>query len=180
MQVKDRLHSLYLTHLSKPAADRSIYRAICQHRVRRILELGIGTGQRTARMIQLAARFHPLTSVEYVGLDLFESRSAGDGPGMSLRMAYRLLGQTGARVRLIPGDLYAGLMRTANALGQFDLVVSSARQDPLAWFYVPQLLHAQTQVFREQTAGGGGVSMRSVPADEIRALATASVLGRAA
>lgn len=180
MEAKDRLHSLFLSYLSRPATDRPLYRAIAQYRVHRIIELGVGTGQRAVRMIQLAALFHPPASVEYVGLDLFESRSAGDGPGMSLKMAYCLLGQTGARIRLIPGDLRLGLSRTANALGQFDLAVFSARQDPQAWFYLPRLLKDQTRVFLEQIAPGGKVSIRPVAADEIRALATASVLRRAA
>lgn len=184
MAITSRLQAFYLSYLSTPASDHPIYRAICRHQVRRILELGIGTAQRAVRMIQLAGLFRPLPQIEFSGMDLFESRSAADGPGMSLKMAHRLLGRTGARVQLIPGDPYTGLARSANRLHPFDLVVISARLDPQslarAWFYLPQLLHDRTQVFQQRLLPGGGTCLRPVAAGEIRTLAAASVLRRAA
>ena len=184
MARTSHLRAFYLSYLSRPTRDRAIYREICRRRVQRILELGIGNGQRAMRMITLAGLFHRPRDVQYSGLDLFESRSAADGPGMSLKMAHRLLGQTGARIQLIPGDPYAGLAEWANRLGQIDLVIVSARLDPLsldrAWFYVPRLLHDRTLLFQEQLLPGGGDSLRMVGPDEVRALATASVVRRAA
>lgn len=184
MADTSRLRALYLSYLSTPTYDRPIYRAICRQRVRKILELGIGDGRRAVRMIELAGLFHPPPKIEFSGMDLFESRSAADGPGMSLKMAHRLLGRTGARVQLIPGDPYTGLAVAANRLGQLDLVVISARLDPRslapAWFYVPRLLHDSTRVFQERLLPGGRTSIRLVTADEIRTLVTASVVRRAA
>jgi len=184
LAIPGRLRAFYLSYLSTPPSDHLIYRAICRHQVRKILELGIGTGQRSVRMIELAGLLHPPPQVELSGMDLFESRSAADGPGMSLKAAHRLLGRTGARIQLIPGDPYTGLARSANRLHPFDLVVISARLDPQslarAWFYVPQLLHDRTQVFQERLLPGGGTCSRLVPAAEIRTLAATSVLRRAA
>jgi hypothetical protein len=178
------LRALYLTRFSIPGSDRAIYRAVCRGKARRILELGIGTGQRGLRMIELAAMFRPMAEVEYCGLDVFESRTAADGPGMSLKMAHRLLRQTGASIRLIPGDPHTGLAGQANSLGQLDLVVVSARlaSESLAaaWFYVPRLLGEQTKVFRERLLPGGGVSVCLLSAEEIGELAAAGAARRAA
>ncbi len=184
MASASRLRALYLSYLSTPTNDRLIYRAICRQKVRKILELGIGDGRRAVRMIELAGLFHSPPKIEFSGMDLFESRSAADGPGMSLKMAHRLLGRTGARIQLIPGDPYMGLTWAANSLGQFDLVVISARLDPRslapAWFYVPRLLHDSTRVFQERLLPGGRPSLQLVGSDEIRTLAAASVVRPAA
>ncbi|MHC4177622.1 MAG: hypothetical protein ACYSWU_08950 [Planctomycetota bacterium] len=184
MANTSRLRALYLSYLSTPTGDRLIYREICRRKVRKILELGVGSGQRAVRMIQLAGLFRPLGEIEFSGMDLFESRSAADGPGMSLKMAHRLLGRTGAHIQLIPGDPYIGLARSANSLGQLDLVVVSARLDPVslarAWFYVPRLLHDRTLVFQERLLPGGNTSVRLLSTDEVRSLASASVVRRAA
>jgi hypothetical protein len=179
-----RLRVFYLSHLSKPASDRPIYRAICRERIRKILELGIGVGERAVRMIEVAGRFCSPREIEFSGTDLFEARSAADGPGVTLKMAHRLLGGTGARIQLVPGDPCAGLARVANGLGEVDLVVISARLAPQylarTWFYVPRLLHDRTQVFLEGLLPGGRKSLRLVTRDEIEALAAAAVSWRAA
>ena len=75
-------------------------------------------------------------------------------------------------------------LRAANSLGQFDLVVISARLDPRslapAWFYVPRLLHDSTRVFQERLLPGGRPSLQLVGSDEIGTLAAASVVRPAA
>ncbi len=135
-------------------------------------------------MIEVAGRFHPASATEFTGVDLFESRSAADGRGMTLKMAHRLLGTTGVRVRLIPGDLFSALSSSANSLERIDLVVVSARLDPRslakAWFYVPRLLHEESQVFQEKSLPGGGAQIRLVGCEEIEALAAVARGQRAA
>ena len=179
-----RLQAFYFSYLSSPTGNRPIYREICRRRVRTILELGVGNGQRAVRMIKLAGLFRPPPDIEFYGIDLFESRTAADGPGMSLKMAHRILGSTGAKIQLIPGDPYAGLARSANSLGKLDLMVVSARLHPRslgpAWFYVPRLLHDRTLVFQEQLRPGGRTSLHLLSSDELAALAAASVVRRAA
>ncbi len=178
------LRVFYLSHLSSPAADRPIYRAIRCQRVRKILELGIADGRRAMRMIDLAARYHLPEEIQFTGLDLFEDRTSADGPGVTLKMAHRLLKATGARVRLIPGDPFAGLSQVANSLGQVDLIVTSPRIDPRslarAWFYVPRLLHQRSQVFQGGILPGGEPTLRLLAHSEIDSLAAAAATQRAA
>ncbi len=184
MATTSALRVFYLSYLSTPPSDRPIYRAIRRHKTRRILELGIADGRRATRMIEVAGRYHPADATEFIGLDLFESRSAADGPGMTLKMAHRLLGAAGARVRLIPGDPFSVLSRTANLLGQFDLVVVSARLHPAslakAWFYMPRLLHKGSQVFQEKLLPDGLTQVGLMQRKEIEALAAATRRRRAA
>lgn len=126
-------------------------------------------------MIEVASRFQPTAKLQFAGIDLFEARSSADGPGVTLKMAHRLLSGTGARVQLIPGDPATGLAQVANTLGQVDLVVISARLHPqslaAAWFSMPRLLHAGTQVFWESMVPGGGTSLRLLSPSEIGRLA---------
>ena len=184
MATTSILRVFYLSYLSSPPCDRPIYRAIRRQKARRILELGIADGRRATRMIEVARRFHPAMATEFTGLDLFESRSATDGPGMTLKAAYRLLGRLDTRVRLIPGDPFSVLSKTANLLGHFDLVIVSARLDPAslskAWFYMPRLLHEGSQVFQEELLPDGPTQVRLVERQEVKALAAAARGRRAA
>ena len=177
------LRILYLSYFSKPVGDRPIYRAIRRQKATRILEIGVGMGRRATRMIEVAARFAPVDQVQYTAMDRFEDRSAVDGPGITLRMAYRLFGATGAQLRLIPGEPFAGLAREANAIGQIDLAVISSRQDEeclaRAWLYLPRMLNERSEVFMERILPGGEVGLRSISHDEISSLA-GSGLRRAA
>jgi len=179
-----RLRIYYLSYLSNSAGDRPAYRAILDHRVRKILELGIGIGLRATRMIEVARHCNPGREIQFTAIDPFEARSAADGPGLSLKKAHRLLGATGARVRLVPGDPLTGLARMANALGQVDLVVISSRHDPRclsrAWFYVPRLLHERSQVFLESAPSFGKRSLRLISRSEIENLAAVGTRRRAA
>ena len=93
----------YLAYLSRPAIDRPLYRAIRRRRIRSILELGIGDSRRAQRMLELAAGDCPEQPLAYTGVDLFESRPAGE-PQVSLKEAYTTLRRLNARVQLMPGD----------------------------------------------------------------------------
>ena len=169
-----RLKLFYLLHLSKPASDRPIYKEICRQKTRRIVELGVGTGERAVRMIQAAAEYCTPADISYTGVDLFETRSATDGPGISLKAAHCLLKATGARIQLVPGEPTDALARVANSLHNVDLLLITLPEDAerfaSAWFYVPRLLHNESQVFVE-TLSGGNASLRLVDHTEIRSLA---------
>ena len=179
-----RLRTFYLSYLSSPAKDRLIYREISRRRVRKILELGIGVGQRAMRVIEAAARFSPRQEIRFTAVDLFEARTAADSPGVTLKMAHRLLSATGARIQLVPGDPHTGLSQIANALGQVDLVLISPRLNSAhlarAWFYVPRLLHGRSQVLIEQRLPHGGTSVRLLDRGEIQTLAGTAARRRAA
>ncbi len=169
------LQVLYYCHLASPSSDRVLYRAMQRSRARRVLELGIGTGSRAVRLIRMAQRHYAPEEVRYIGLDPFEARTACDGPGITLKLAYRMLRATGAQVRLLPGEPLAVLAQAANAVGTVDLAVFSARLDPnlLAetWFYVPRLLHPQSEVYVETNLPGNRQMVRRVEPAEIAALA---------
>lgn len=178
MPTTKSLRAFYLSHLSKPRADRLVYKAIGRHGVERILEIGIGIGQRSVRMIEAASARTPVEDVNFIGIDPFEARTAADGPGVPLKMAHRLLKHTGASVQLIPGHPGDALPRMANALGTVDLIVISAHVDAeslrRAWYYVPRLLHGDTCVLMENTLSGENTSMQAVSHLQIEHLASAT------
>jgi predicted O-methyltransferase YrrM len=176
---------LYFSYFSQPSSDRFVYRFLRKRRIRKILELGIGTGVRAQRMLQLATGDQYPPSISYTGVDLFESRSETDGPGLSLKLAHRQLKVAGARVRLVPGDPYSALARIANELGAIDLILISADQDrqslAKAWFYVPRIMHAETLVLLEDRHATAGVMKLSrVPRLQIEQWAAQTTPRRAA
>lgn len=174
------LRSLYLCYFSQPKSDRTLYKLLKKQPVRKFLELGIGVGERTLRVLEHCPGND---ETSYTGIDLFEARQNGDGAGLSLKEAHKLLSATGAKVRLVPGDPYGALSRSANAIGKQDLIVISADQDreslAKAWFYVPRLLGETTKVFLEERLEGV-TTLRTVPHDEIASLAQPPGKGRRA
>lgn len=184
MAVTTILKSAYFSYFSKPASDRLIYRTINRHKVRSILECGLGDAGRAVRMIEIARWVSPGETVHYVGVDLFEGRSSADGPGVSLKRAHQILSTTGARFRLVPGPAATILAQMANTLGRFDLVVVSARQNTpslaTAWYYLPRILHPTSEVLLEESLAGGEHKFRSITLSEIADLATAVAERRAA
>ncbi|MEK6236839.1 MAG: hypothetical protein N2C14_19195 [Planctomycetales bacterium] len=154
-----------------PAHDESLCQLIRQGGVRRVVEIGVGSGQRAARMIHEALRQHAPVEIHYVGIDSFEG-----GGKASLKDVYQLLRPTGARLRLIPGDALSGLRQVANDLPDTDLLVISSDQTDAslqdAWAYMPRMLHAESQVFREEfDPETKSLSLRSISVAEIDALA---------
>ena len=169
-----RLRLFYLLHLSKPASDRLVYREIRRLKARKVVELGLGTGQRAVQIIEVLKEFHEVRDIHYTGVDLFEARTAADGPGISLREAHCLLKATGARIQLVPGTVGEALSRIANGVSQVDVLVISGHIPPeqlaQAWFYLPRMIHARTQVFQETLSAGGGTAMRLLEAQEVEQL----------
>ena len=185
MSILNRLKSIHLSHFSKPPADRPIYRAIAKQQIRSIVELGVGTGVRSRRMIEQAQRCGSPGEVRYTGIDLFETRRDDVPVGLSLIEAHRMLKATGASLQLVPGDPFSALARVANSLGGTDLVVISAeQQEPSlrrAWFYLPRILHQQSVVFIEEPAEGDAqYALRRMAQDEIERLAATESFRRAA
>ena len=170
------LRLFYLLHLSKPASDRLVYREICRLKARKVVELGLDTGQRAVHIIEVLKEFHEGRDIHYTGVDLFEARTAADGPGISLREAHCLLKATGARIQLVPGTVSEALSRIANGVSQVDVLVISGHTRPeqlsQAWFFLPRMIQAQTQVFQETLSAGGSTAMRLLEAQEVEQLTT--------
>jgi hypothetical protein len=157
LSVQNTLKYLYLAYLSNPASERCLYRALAGSRASSIVEIGMGMGQRSLRLIDAARRFSGKATIRFTGIDLFEARPAVS-PGMTLKRAHRILTATRARIRLVPGDPFTALARTANALMGTDFVVISADQErnslAQAMFYLPRMIHSDSHVFIEEPAGG--------------------------
>ncbi|MEN6449374.1 MAG: hypothetical protein ABFC96_02690 [Thermoguttaceae bacterium] len=189
MSIFSRLRLAYHCFVSRPAADRPIYGAIRRGRVQKIVELGIGDGQRALDMIDLAKLASPAQDILYVALDPFEggveaSSPAESRPGLTLKAAHQLFRSTGVRVQLLPGNPADSLMRMANSLGKIDLLIVPAELVSTSyarlWFFVPRMLHAESLVFAEQATEGGAATARLLPHSEIESLAAASAVRRAA
>jgi len=141
-------NALLWMNLSKPSCDCALYRRVLKSKPCRIVELGVGDLTRAVRVIALAQRSHSDT-IHYCGIDLFEARS--EQPLM-LKEAYRQLAPSGAKVRLVPGDLLPALARTANMLTASDLLIIDARVSPAdlesVLQFLPRMLSPATAVAR--------------------------------
>lgn len=172
------LGSVWLRWLSQPVGERVVHRHVLAQAPGRILEIGLGTLVRSERMLRAAAR--SAGDVAYVGLDRFEGRAIGDPPGVSLKEAHRRLGGLG-RVRLVPGNADTSLARLCNQLGQFDLVLIAADNDPRhmerAWFFVQRLLTPTTTVLVEPAAGAVWTALPRTRIDELAARTVARRAG---
>jgi hypothetical protein len=135
-------------------------------------------------MIDAAARHNPRSDIQYVGLDHFEDRAETGRPGLTLIGAHRTLARSGARIKLVPGDPLRSLARAANELGQFDLLIISPQTETdrlgRIWFFVPRLLHAQSQVVLERQLPGGKKSLQTMSFREVEQLAAKAVRWKAA
>jgi hypothetical protein len=123
--------------------------------------------------------------MHYAGIDLFELSSDVGPPKLSLKSAHCKLKPTGAKVRLVPGDPFTALARSANEIGACDVIVVAGGHDPdalgRAWFYIPRLLHPGTQVFVERVGEAANVSVFELLShEEIRRLAHAGMPRRTA
>lgn len=141
---------------SKPTPARPLHRYIAKHSVRRLVEIGIGDGQRARNAIELMLKRCSSDEVRYTGIDLFEDRPA-EHAGLALKDAHQLLGRLCEGVRLVPGNPGAALRRCANELRGTDLVLISHDQDleslRASWHFLPRMLHNQSQVWLEQPNG---------------------------
>jgi hypothetical protein len=184
LSITNRLRLFQLCHLSRPAANRAIYKAISGGKVQKIVELGVDRGQRALRMIEVAKMTSPEAEIQYIGMDLFESRPNFHGPGTSLKEVHQLLRGVGARIQLVPGNPSDGLVRLANSLGKVDLLIVPEDMDSptmaRVWYFVPRMLHAKSLVFVDCVTADGQHALRQKSRQEVDRLASASQKHRAA
>ena len=75
MKPISTLACMYLSHFSKPACNRLIYRTIRKNRVSSILELGMDDAKRAENMIRLASRSNGAGVVRYTGIQFLRIQS---------------------------------------------------------------------------------------------------------
>lgn len=148
MLAASYLKSLYLCWCAPQRADRSLYRRLLRVKPTRIVEIGLGDGSRAVAMMELAHR-NRTSPVHYCGIDLFEARERAPLP---LKLAHLRLTKTGAKIRLIPGDLNTTITRHANFLTGTDLLVLDAsvsdRQLEQVSPFWPRMVHEGTVIAR--------------------------------
>jgi len=146
------IRSTWLLYFSQPAPDRFLYKAVKGKSIKSVVEIGIGSGLRTQRMLEVLAWNASNLPLKYTGIDLFEARPKTQ-PGLALKQAFHDLRRPGVQVKLVPGDPYDALVRAANGLAGTDLIIISADQDgeslQRAWTYMPRMLQAGSLVFQE-------------------------------
>lgn len=185
MSLFGQLRLFYSCFLSKPRANRSIYRAIRRRHVRKIVELGIGDGGRALRMIAVARQVLAAEhDVRYVGFDRFEDRVDQAEPQLTLKQAHRLILGTKVKARLVPGEPSESLIRVANTLGKVDLMILPVElESPSAarfWFFVPRLLDDDSIVLIERKDANGERSYEELSHRTIENLAALGAVRRAA
>ena len=141
---------LQLTNLSKPACDRGLYKAIKKHRVRSIVEIGMGSGERAKYLVQIAKKFAGDAPVRYTGIDLFEGRPDSQDE-LSLISVHRDMNKLEAKVQLVPGEPHQAMPRIANSHVRTDMIIISAGYDATSlersWYYMPRMIHANSVIF---------------------------------
>ena len=151
------LHYLWLAYLSKPKGERLLFRLIKKHPTRSIVEIGVGNLERALRVVDFARQCVPNGELTYTGIDLFEGRP-DPTTGISFKEAHGLLKQVDAKTKLIPGDPFSALARSANGLAGTDLVLIASDVDSTqmqqAWAFLPRMLHDETLVIEERRIEG--------------------------
>lgn len=147
-----------LAHLSRPKANRQLFRLVKRDQICRIVEVGISDLSRAVAMIEIAQRFAGDKKVWYTGIDLFDARQPDSGP-LPMKQTYRILRATNANVRLVPGAPATSLAAAANAHQNTDLILigPSVTETDLngAWFYVPRMLNETSTILSETRTADG-------------------------
>jgi hypothetical protein len=136
---------------------RHLFTLIARARARTLLEIGTWNGRHARQMIRTAAVWHPMSTVEYFGFDLFEQSTTDD-----LRKEFtpkippteeqvrQYLSATGAAVRLYKGYTRDTLPRAADSLPAIDFAfidgghaIDTIRSD---WAVVQRLVRPSSVV----------------------------------
>lgn len=169
---------IWLTRFSSPAAERPLLRLVLDRRPAKILELGLGTLERTERLLGVASSLGP---VHYVGLDRFEARLPGDPAGVTLKEAHRRLHGLG-RIQLVPGNADSSLARLCNQLGGFDLVLVSSSTDrqnlTRCWFFLQRVTRPGT-VLMQEVVRDASSTWQEVSHERVADLASQTILRQA-
>lgn len=128
---------------------------IRENTCKRIMEIGVFTGENARTMVEAAARNVPPGEVEYFGFDFFM--------GGRLREVRQKLEKTGCKFNLFKGDTVDTLPKVVMTLPKMDVIFidggksySEARSD---WEHAKTLMHDGTAVFVHNVDFSGVRSM---------------------
>ena len=146
MNICQKLH---LTRFSTPWQDRAIYRFVEKAKPTRIVEIGIQSGQRTENLLRLAGThvFYP-DYIEHCCVDPFEDRCEADGPGLSLKRAYKRINRPGIQLRCFSFHEGYSMIRVAKYMPYPDLLVIA--MPDTRW--ISDQLHIFSSFLSESTA----------------------------
>jgi hypothetical protein len=159
VSVGSLIRSTWLVYFSHPAPDRTLYKAVKGKSIRAVVEIGIGGGLRTQRLLEVLSWQTANLPLRYTGIDRFECRPRNQ-PSLALKQAFHSLRRPGVQLQLVPGEPYDALVRAANGLSGTDLLLISASQDQAslerAWTYMPRMLHAGSLILQEDAEANTG------------------------
>ncbi|XZE53997.1 hypothetical protein SH139x_005778 [Planctomycetaceae bacterium SH139] len=114
--------TIKLLHLSQPAGDRALYRAVRGRQIGSVLEVNVGTAARSQQLVQWLRLLGNQEAFRYVAVDAYESGGAGH---ISLKSFHSVMGKLGVKPLPIPemGNLSVALTRVAHTIGAVDLVI---------------------------------------------------------
>lgn len=127
-----------------------LFEHIKQLHPKTIMEIGVWRGVRAKQMIEVAARFHPTTEIQYFGFDLFEDIEDGQvrrefaKTPLAEKYIQDVLEKTGAIIKLFRGDTSKTLPQSIAHLPTVDFVfidgghsIASIEND---WRYVQEVI----------------------------------------
>ena len=159
MARQNWFQKLYWKYLSKPITERALLLHVIENPPSSILEIGMGSGERIQRLLNLIATASDGKPIRYTGVDPFESRS-GQQALLTLKGAHRIFTERGIKAHLVPGEPTGALARVAHSVLPSDLILidgyigqGDADADAIAQ-WLPRLCHVQSTIFAAQNAGG--------------------------
>ncbi|MFM8570168.1 MAG: hypothetical protein ACKOAU_01090 [Pirellula sp.] len=174
------LKLLYWKHFSKPVSERALFLHVLEKPLSSILEIGMGSGERITRLLDLNASVHGTSTIRYTAIDPFESRSLSGNsaqPVLSLKTAHRLLSERGVKAHLVPGEPANSLARVAHSVLPSDLVLIDGNWDhgdmnsQAIAQWLPRLCHVQSSIFVAKTLGESFVKV-PVPSNSMPVVQT--------
>lgn len=142
------LKKLFAKQPTAPVLHPTLAELVEQNKIHRLLEIGLGDGQRTSLLVQRLKQQSAEADLEYLAIDSFEGAQAA---GLSLKQAYLLLRGFQVRPRFLPGEPLPVLKEHSNTIREVDLILLSAAAGNWREFgiYLPRMLSPTGRVFQE-------------------------------
>ena len=121
-----RLEFAQYCYFLRPVAERALHRLIQKRKPGTVIEIGLGDGERSVRLIKSVLRFRPHGG-RYYGIDPFEANA--DRPHISLKEAYLRLRRLQCEATFFPGHPAIVIPNVANQITDVELLVVGPEVD---------------------------------------------------